>query len=349
MSEPRRVAIAFALSVLLHVILFTLLALTPEPKPVENVASKDDQTMEVTLMPLPKEEVPPKEEPLPKETPKPDLAKEETPKPELAKDLVAVASARVMPVQREGQEIKANRGKIGDEEKAGTVKPGKTAVVPMPKAHSPKKATPVKQAKATAAVEAPTPSLAPALTMPENEPTPVLPKPTPISAPHAVAMNSLLRATFPRPTPLPVPQASPTPAPAPPVDASSPAPANSGDNGLEDPGANEAITAWKNAVGNAVGSCWNFYRQSKLDLLAVGEVRIKFVIDARGHASDMRIISNSANPTNAIYAVRSVKEAEFPPIPPERLGRLRGQRVEIVLTLTIYPTQWSSPSPSPNS
>jgi outer membrane biosynthesis protein TonB len=98
-----------------------------------------------------------------------------------------------------------------------------------------------------------------------------------------------------------------------------------------------AIGAWKKAVANAVGSRWDVYRRKKLDLLAVGSVRMKFTIDARGRVANVRVASNTAGPTNATYASRSISEAEIPPIPPDRLARLPDGRVEVEYTFTIYP------------
>ena len=344
MFPPRRIVIAFTLSVLLHVILFLVLALTPESKP-ETMPEKEDEELVMTL-PLPKDETPldlAKEE-KPKEIVKAELPKALPEKPSTL-EMAVVTPKKVVPVKGEGTEIKQNQTKIGDEAMDGVVKPdAKKTVVPMPKERPAKKPAPTVR-HATVAVQTPPPTLAPAPIVAATPPaeSPSLPKPTPLA--HPVAMTSLLRATFPRPTPLPV-----SPTPAPPGSTPTPAPDEveavaAEPDATVDPEAREAIGAWRNAVGSAVGSCWNFYRQSKLDLLAVGDVRIKFVIDAKGHVSDLRILSNTANPTNAIYAVRSVKEAEIPPIPPERLARLKGQRVETELTFTIYPTQWSLPSP----
>jgi TonB family protein len=99
----------------------------------------------------------------------------------------------------------------------------------------------------------------------------------------------------------------------------------------------DALGNYSKAVGNAIGVRAKFYSETQKQL-AVGEVRLKFSIDARGQVSDLRILSNSAQPANAVYALRAVKEAKIPPIPPERLAQVSGGRIEIVYTFTIYPT-----------
>jgi len=171
---------------------------------------------------------------------------------------------------------------------------------------------------------------------PPGEAASPFPKPTPLGAVAATPTpGPSFRTALPRPTPLSMPEAKP-PAPEKEEVAASLA-IGSGEEGDED--GIDAIGAWKKAVANPIGVRWNFYRESKLDLLAVGSVRIKFAIDAKGHASEVRVLSNTANPTNALYAVRSIMEAEIPPIPPERLARLPGGRVEVEFTFTIFPSQ----------
>ncbi len=92
-------------------------------------------------------------------------------------------------------------------------------------------------------------------------------------------------------------------------------------------------------MGNAVGSGWNYYRKTKGHLFAVGDVRIRFSIDKDGKVADVQVISNTGSSANAAYAIRSVKEAEFPPIPAERLARMDKDRYFITLTLTTLPIQ----------
>ncbi len=101
----------------------------------------------------------------------------------------------------------------------------------------------------------------------------------------------------------------------------------------------DAIGDWKKSVGNRIGSRWNDFRESKAGLLAVGSVRVKFAIDAKGDVSDLKIVSSTASDANAEYALRAVREADLPPIPPERLARATGDRIEIEFTFTIFPNR----------
>lgn len=90
------------------------------------------------------------------------------------------------------------------------------------------------------------------------------------------------------------------------------------------------------AVGNAIGVRSEFYRQTQKNVLAVGEVKLQFTLDARGAVSDIRILSNTAGPINAAFAERAVREAKLPPIPPDRLSQLPGGRMQIEYTFTTY-------------
>ena len=160
--------------------------------------------------------------------------------------------------------------------------------------------------------------------------------------PQAIAAHHS-RATPERPQPIPLP-GPPLPTPSvhntpdfaavaleptpPPPPAPTPQP--------EDEVGIDALGNYGKAVGNAIGVRSEFYRKTEKGSLAVGEVRIKFAIDAEGHVADITILSNTANSANATFAERAVKEAQIPPIPPERLSQVPGGRIKIVYTFTIY-------------
>jgi len=98
----------------------------------------------------------------------------------------------------------------------------------------------------------------------------------------------------------------------------------------------DALGNYGKAVGNAIGIRSEFYRQTQKNALAVGEVRLKFTLDAQGRVSEIAILSNTAAAANAVCAERAVREAKIPPIPPERLAQVPGGRIQIVYTFTIY-------------
>ena len=97
----------------------------------------------------------------------------------------------------------------------------------------------------------------------------------------------------------------------------------------------DALGTYEKAVGNAIGVRWDLHSKH----LPVGEVQIKCVIDARGRVSDVKVLSNTAKAANAQIAIRAVKEAKIPPIPPERLAQIPSGRMEITYSFFSYPDQ----------
>ena len=119
--------------------------------------------------------------------------------------------------------------------------------------------------------------------------------------------------------------------------AATPAPAPTPSPKEEEVGV-DALGNYGKAVGNAIGVRWEFYRKAQKDL-PVGEVRIRFAIDAEGRVSEMKVLANTAAPANAAIAMRAVKEAKIPPIPSERLAQVSGGRIEITYSFIHYQPQ----------
>jgi len=359
MSSPRsRITAAYAISVLLHLILLLVLALLPEIETTAD-AAPDPQAapMEVVLQPEPAstpEPAPsPAEAATPTPAPTPEPSKET--KPLKTKLTPVVPAPNVLHTQMDPANLK--RADKAPEHATFVASYNSVATKPKPR---PLSAQLKPGASATPKpVEADVAKLEQALLkragMPQ-EVEPVVPKPTPL--PHPAATAPFFRTSLPKPTPLgsatPTPSqpaASPAVTPAPTPKPSPTPPAASGSAGVlagempaEQSGDDaevgvDAVGNWNKAVGNAVGSCWNFYRQSKADTMGIGEVVVEFTLDAKRQISEISVLSNTANPNNAMYAVRSVREAELPPIPPERIARNLSGRFTFVLTLTILPTK----------
>jgi TonB family protein len=151
--------------------------------------------------------------------------------------------------------------------------------------------------------------------------------PTAIAAHDSQAASGKSAAPAPSPTPFatPMPEAAPALTLAP-ASASKP----EGEVGID------ALGNYGKAVGNAIGIRSEYYRQTQKHTLAVGEVRLKFTLDAQGRVSEIVILSNTAGAANAVCAEQAVREAHIPAIPPERLAQVPGGRIQIVYTFTIY-------------
>ncbi len=94
---------------------------------------------------------------------------------------------------------------------------------------------------------------------------------------------------------------------------------------------------YRKSVADAIGSRWYFYVNNRMDLVTIGDVYVKFSVDAEGRVHDAKIVSNTANDTFGGYCVRAVTEAKIPPLPPEVAPALVNGRLEITYHFNIYP------------
>jgi len=145
--------------------------------------------------------------------------------------------------------------------------------------------------------------------------------------------------------PLPVPPSHSEPAPADSVDSaatfqSAPKPVDPGkpgESGPDDEVGIDAIGTYSKSIGDAVNRPWEYFRQTQN--LPVGEVRLKFTVDAEGRISDVGVISNTGTEANAKFALLAVKGLKFPPIPPEVLAKTPRGCIEVTYTFNNFPLQ----------
>jgi len=91
------------------------------------------------------------------------------------------------------------------------------------------------------------------------------------------------------------------------------------------------------AVSNAIGVRFDRLRKTWPESLIPGEVRVQFILNADGSASDIRVLSNTAGPSTAACAEAAVREARIPPIPADRRAQAAGGRLKIVYNFIVYP------------
>lgn len=94
---------------------------------------------------------------------------------------------------------------------------------------------------------------------------------------------------------------------------------------------------YRKLIADAIGSRWYFYVNQRMDLITIGSVHIKFLVDENGHVEQVRVLSNSSNETFANYSVQSILEAKMPPLPKEAVPLLDNGRLEVEYNFTIYP------------
>lgn len=92
---------------------------------------------------------------------------------------------------------------------------------------------------------------------------------------------------------------------------------------------------YRKAVSDAVGSSWYYHINSRLDMFSYGTVVVLFAIDKNGRAHHPRVLSNTSNESFEIVTVESILAAEIPPIPPDVLPALEGERIEIDFSFSI--------------
>jgi outer membrane biosynthesis protein TonB len=98
------------------------------------------------------------------------------------------------------------------------------------------------------------------------------------------------------------------------------------------------LGSYQKIVTDSIGSRWYTYVDQKRDLVTIGTLRLRFVVDRSGRVKDLKIIENSSNEAFANVCVQSVQEAHLPPIPEDVANTLPPEGLEIDgLGFTIFP------------
>ena len=92
---------------------------------------------------------------------------------------------------------------------------------------------------------------------------------------------------------------------------------------------------YKKMLSDAIGSRWYFYVNNEIALLAVGTTTIRFTVTASGRVTGLRVLSNTSNESFASISIRSILDAEIPPIPPDVAEHLESHRIEVDYTFSI--------------
>jgi len=92
---------------------------------------------------------------------------------------------------------------------------------------------------------------------------------------------------------------------------------------------------YKKMLSDAIGSRWYYYVNDMLDLVGVGTVQLRFVVRTNGSVERVEVLKNTSNESLASCSVRSVVEAEIPPIPKDIAGSLEGGKLEVDYSFTI--------------
>jgi len=97
---------------------------------------------------------------------------------------------------------------------------------------------------------------------------------------------------------------------------------------------------YQKIVADSIGSRWYTYVEQKRDLISIGTLRLRFVVERSGHVKNLKVTENSSNQAFASVCVQSVMEAHLPPIPEEVAQSLPPEGLEIEdLGFIIFPNR----------
>ncbi len=101
------------------------------------------------------------------------------------------------------------------------------------------------------------------------------------------------------------------------------------------PGVNAEATPlglYNRKMSTLIGSRWTFYAEARAEYLSKGSVRLRYKVAADGTIEDVVVLANDANRALADICVLAVRETKLPPLPPDLVSSLNGERLEITFT-----------------
>ena len=97
------------------------------------------------------------------------------------------------------------------------------------------------------------------------------------------------------------------------------------------------LGVYRRQVSQQIQSRWLYWTKKRMEMLAIGTVRIRFFVTQEGRLEDVEIVSNDSNDSFAGVCEQSVREAEIAP-PPADLELMKDGRLELVFSFTLYNT-----------
>jgi outer membrane biosynthesis protein TonB len=95
---------------------------------------------------------------------------------------------------------------------------------------------------------------------------------------------------------------------------------------------------YQKIVADSIGSRWYTYVDQRRDLISIGTLRLRFVVDRSGRVKNLKVTENSSNQAFASVCVQSVLEAHLPPIPDDVAQTLPPEGLEVEgLGFIIFP------------
>ncbi|MCF6311338.1 MAG: hypothetical protein L3J39_02705 [Verrucomicrobiales bacterium] len=93
---------------------------------------------------------------------------------------------------------------------------------------------------------------------------------------------------------------------------------------------------YKKKVTQAVERKWHRYRQDHADYATYGSLKIKFKVSEKGDVFAIKVSRNNSNTVMTDFTLRSIIDADIPPMPRKIKELLRGKPLEITYSVIIY-------------
>lgn len=93
---------------------------------------------------------------------------------------------------------------------------------------------------------------------------------------------------------------------------------------------------YKKSVTQAIERKWHLYRQDHADFVTFGSLRLKFKINEAGKPINLSVARDNSNAIMKEFTLKSIIDADIPPMPRKIKELLRGRGLEITYDVIIY-------------
>src|SRR5213076_536357 len=90
---------------------------------------------------------------------------------------------------------------------------------------------------------------------------------------------------------------------------------------------------------DAIGSRWYAFVEQQIDLISIGTARVIFVVDRSGHVKNLKIVQNTSNEALANVCIKSIQEAQLPPMSDDLATTLPPEGLDMDIPFTIFPNR----------
>lgn len=97
------------------------------------------------------------------------------------------------------------------------------------------------------------------------------------------------------------------------------------------------IGRYEAVIYRAIAMCWYGQCDTNRDVIVTGTIRIRVLIGKKGDVSDMRLVSRQgASTVQQSFTYLAIKQAPIPPMPPDVLKEIVGDKLELFFDFNFY-------------